>query len=191
MGSHPSVKFARKAFDHLSFAFDSHNVNHAANLLAMCKQEERGHRGFMEGFTRCHTGDTATITDAAKLFAVKRVAEYLLGAKMPVGQAFLHTQHSCFQAAAIADEFASEVREAWKSFELREIVALDYKDIVKVKEAAYTNPRNFSKLEPASLTSMRAALHKATGRQHAPGCSGDCGTMPDGRLACATPIEQV
>ena len=27
--------------------------------------------------------------------------------------------------------------------------------------------------------------------RHTPGCSGDCDVMPDGRLACATPIHEV
>lgn len=136
MRLHPSIKLARKAFQELNHVFYSENVNYADRLLRLCKEEERDHRGFMDGFRRSHTDDTASVSDAAKLFAVKRVAEYLLGAKYPTGQDFLHTQTSCFLAAGIADEFAEKVRIAWKPFELRELVALDYTDIVKVRREA-------------------------------------------------------
>lgn len=34
-------------------------------------------------------------------------------------------------AAGIADEFQKQVRAAWSAFELRELVALNYTDVVK------------------------------------------------------------
>lgn len=135
---HPSVKLASKAFEALSHVFYSTTYNYADQLLQLCKEEERGHRGFMDGFNRAHTDDTATVSEAAKLFAVKRIADYLLGDKYPSGQDYLHIQRSCFIAAGIADEFGAQVREAWKGFELRQLSALDYCDIVKVRRETHT-----------------------------------------------------
>lgn len=134
MKKHPSIRLARRAFEELSHVFYSEMVNHADQLLSMCKAEEKGHRGILPRFTECHTADTASVSDCAHLFAVKRVADYLLGCKYPSGQDFIHTQKSCFLAAAIADEFGDKVRSAWTKFELRELVALNYTDVVKVRK---------------------------------------------------------
>ena len=43
--------------------------------------------------------------------------------------------------------------------------------------------------ERMAIEKLNAALSLAG--VHMPDCSGDCETMPDGRLACATPIETV
>lgn len=67
----------------------------------------------------------------AKLFAVKRVAEYLNGEEFPRGQAYLHTQTSCFVAAGIVDEFGGAIRQAWSDYDMAQLIALDYTDFVK------------------------------------------------------------
>ncbi len=126
------LKLINDAYDALRWAFDHCTINHAEKLLELCKEEERGHRGFMDGFNRCHPGAIG-VTQAAKLFAVKRVAEYLLGAEYPKGKDYLHTQKSCFLAAAMRDEFHNEIQEAWRNFDLKELAALDYTDYVKVR----------------------------------------------------------
>ncbi len=126
------LKLINDAFDALRWTFDHCNVNHAETLLELCKQEENGHRGFMDGFARCHP-DAISITQAAKLFAVKRIAGYLLGEKFPQGKDYLHTHKSCFLAAGIVDEFAQEVRTEWSKFDLYELAALDYTEFVKVR----------------------------------------------------------
>lgn len=128
------IKLARKAFDALAFLNNIDWANHREKLFAMCKAEEKDHRGFMSDFNESHTEDTASVSDCAKLFAVKRVAEYLLGEKYPIGKDFLHIQKSCFYAAGLVDEFAEKIRAAWSKLELREIVALDYTDLVKVRQ---------------------------------------------------------
>jgi hypothetical protein len=136
---HSNIKVSRKAFDLLSYVFDSANVNHADDLLRMCMEEEKGHRGFMDGFNRCHP-DAASVKDCARMFAVKRVAEYLLkDRRFPTGQDFLHTQKSCFQAAAIADEFGDKVRAAWDCYSLERLAEMDYCDVVRPRSGISSN----------------------------------------------------
>jgi len=120
------IKMVGLAFDALSHVFYSKNTNYAEQLLAQCIAEEKSHRGFANDFGVYHP-NAATIRQCAKAFAVKRVAEYLLTTKpLPSGEAFLHIQKSCFWAAGIADEFKSEIQEAWINFDIRELSELDY-----------------------------------------------------------------
>lgn len=132
---HPTIKTARAAFDTLSQVFYAETYNYAEQLLAMCKEEERGHRGFMDGFRRSHTDDTASVSDAAKMFAVVRVAEYLLHPEQfPKGASFLHMQRSCFMAAGIVDKYGGAVEKAWAPFfQIQQLAALNYTDIVKIR----------------------------------------------------------
>lgn len=125
----------RKAFDALRWAFDSSMINWADRLLQQCKEEERGHRGVLPDFARCHTADTIGITDAAKLLSVKRVAEYLTGYPLPPVTDYLHTQKSAYMAAAMAHEYANTIRKEWTAFDLRELAMLSYTDFVKVQES--------------------------------------------------------
>ncbi len=122
------LKLIDDAYDALRWAFDNQTVNWAEKLVEKCKEEERGHRGFMPDFAR--------VTGAAKLFAVKRVAEYLLKPEYPSGKEYLHTQTSCFIAAGMVDEFGAEIRKAWAGFDLKALAALNYTDFVKVQEVA-------------------------------------------------------
>lgn len=133
----PQIKLAREAFGQLAFLNNESWTSHREKLFALCKAEEKEHRGFMSGFTEAHTTDTASVADCARLFAVKRIAEYLTGDEMPKGKDYLHIQASCFYAAGLADEFGDKIiREAWKGFDLQQLRELDYTTIVKVKEAA-------------------------------------------------------
>lgn len=90
----------------------------------------------MDSFRESHTSDTASVNEAARLFAVKRVAEYMQGEKFPSGKDYLHIQKSCFYAAGIVDEYRQIVEKAWKDFDIAKLAELDYTAIVKVKRAA-------------------------------------------------------
>lgn len=130
------TKLARKAYDALEPLNNITWQSYREQLLKLCIAEEKDHRGFMSDFRESHTADTASVMDAAKLFAVKRLAEYLTGDPMPKGKDFLHIQKSCFMAAGIVDEYAERVRACWQGFDIKELAALDYTQIVKVKKAA-------------------------------------------------------
>ena len=129
------LKLINEAFDALRFVFDSSWHNYAEQLLKLCAAEEKEHRGFMPDFRAHHTDGTISTIQAAKLFAVKRVAEYLLKPEFPKGKDYLHYQKSCFIAAGIVDEFGDKIRVAWQKFDLAALAALNYTDFVKTRAA--------------------------------------------------------
>jgi hypothetical protein len=138
MNTKNTIKLARKAFDALQPLDHIDWNNHRERLFAMCKAEEKDHRGFLPSFSESHTADTASVSDAAKLFAVKRIAEYMLGEDFPKGKDFLHIQKSCFYAAGLVDEFKDRIDALWSNagVNIEDVEKLDYTAIVKVKEAA-------------------------------------------------------
>lgn len=136
MNTQTTIKLARKAYDALQPLNNISWTNHREQLFAMCKAEEKDHRRFMNNFRESHTDDTASVSDAAKLFAVKRIAEYMLGEDFPKGKDFLHIQKSCFYAAGLVDEFRDRIAALWSKMNIEELNNLDYCAIVKVKMAA-------------------------------------------------------
>jgi hypothetical protein len=93
----------------------------------MCLDEEKSHRG--DDFNRSHP-NTVSAHVAAKMFAVKRIAEYLTGHRMPRGRDFLHFQRSCFYAAGLVDAHRKIIRKAWRKLPVQELAALDYCEFV-------------------------------------------------------------
>lgn len=126
------LKTVREASQKLSWAFDSAWTNHMEELIRICADEERGHRNSGPDFSAFHPG-AASIKDCARMFAVKRIAEYLQGATMPKGKDYLHFQKSAFYAAAMVDEFRADLEKALSGFSVPELAQLDYCDFVKVK----------------------------------------------------------
>lgn len=136
MNTKQTIKLARQAYDALSPLNNITWTSYREKLFNLCKAEEKDHRGFMSDFNDSHTADTASVSDAAKLMAVKRVAEYLTGHEMPKGSDYLHFQASCFMAAGLVDEYADTIRKAWADFDIGTLAELDYTTIVKVKTQA-------------------------------------------------------
>ena len=124
-----------KAYSLLSGVFYSESTNYAEQLFAACKDEEKGHRRFGDNWA-AHHPNGCTLAEAARLFAVKRVAEYLTGERMPRGKDYLHTQKSCFIAAGIVDEYRNQIRKAWKGLPVDTLASLDYCAAVSPERAA-------------------------------------------------------
>lgn len=102
-------------------------TNYPEQLRKMCLEEEKRHRA--DGFSSSHP-QAVSANVAAKMFAVKRIAEYLTGDKMPKGKQYLHTQRSCFYAAGMVDAYRKEIRKAWKGIPVSELAELDYCEFV-------------------------------------------------------------
>lgn len=129
------LKLTREAFDRLHVLNNISWSSHQEKLLDLCSEEERGHRGFAPDFAKHHHG-AASVRDCARVFAVKRIAEYLSGHRMPRGKDYLHYQKSCFYAAGLVHEFRKEIRKAWRGLDVKALTELDYSEFVRVKEAA-------------------------------------------------------
>lgn len=128
-----TLSIVRQAYDDLEFLNNKTWTRYRDNLLAECVAEEKSHRGFMSEFNRSHP-NASGVTDCAKSFAVKRVAEYLTGTKFPRGKDFLHIQRSCFYAAGLVDEFRKEIRKAWRKHDLKALCEIDYVKLVSPEE---------------------------------------------------------
>lgn len=133
MDTKDTLKLTRKAFDALQPLNDIDWTHHRDALHDMTKAEEKGHRGWGPDFAQHHTTDTASVSDAAKLFAVKRIAEYMNGEKAPSGKDFLHIQKSCFYAAGLVDEYREKIAGYWQAFDVATLAQLDYCAVVKVR----------------------------------------------------------
>lgn len=127
MTTKEKVKLVDAAFSALHPLANITWSNHPQELLRMCIEEEKKHRGY--DFSRSHP-HAVSVATAAKLFAVKRLAEYLTGHRMPKGKDFLHTQRSCFYAAGLVDAHRKIIRKAWRKLPINELAELDYCEFV-------------------------------------------------------------
>lgn len=120
-----------KAWSSIEHALDySDHHGYARNYLAENTAEERGHRGWGPNYDS-HHDSFVTVPKAAKLFAVKQIADYLSGEKLPELRDYLHFRKSCYTAAALVLEHGDKLRAALKDFDLAELKALDYAELVK------------------------------------------------------------
>lgn len=125
------LKLIREAFDRLAFLNNIDWCNHREKLHELATAEEKSHRGWGPEFAKYHPG-AISAADAGRLFAVKRVAEYLNGERMPRGKDYLHFQKSAFYAAALVHKHRKEIRKAWRGLDVKAIGALDYCEFVRV-----------------------------------------------------------
>jgi hypothetical protein len=124
----------RRAFSALEFLNQKDWCPYLDRLFDMCRDEEKSHRGFGSDFRKYHP-NAPSIADMARLFAVRRIAEYLNGEPLPQGKIFLHCQKSIFQAAGLVDAYRDEIRAKWleEGFNLADLASLNYTDFVKVE----------------------------------------------------------
>lgn len=126
-----NIKHIKDAYSALDCLNNKSYTQHREALFELCREEEKSHRGFAPDFVKYHPG-ALSVSEAARLFAVKRIAEYMTGAKEPSGSDFLHIQHSCFYASALVCKFRSDIAIAWAALDIKSLSALSYTDFVKV-----------------------------------------------------------
>lgn len=131
MSTKEKLKLVEAAFNRLAFLDNISWTNYRDRLFELCHEEEKQHRSGT--FRENHTADTMSASVAARVMAVKRVAEYLSGHRMPRGKDFLHYQKSCFQAAGLVDGYRKEIRKAWRGLDVAALASLDYCEFVKAK----------------------------------------------------------
>lgn len=127
------IRMMRRAYDALEMLNNIKWTRYRDDLFAECRDEERRHR--TGDFNESHTSDTISVYDAGKMFAVKRIAEYMNRSKLPAIADYLNIQRSCFTAAALVENYREQIAKAWAEFDLAELASLDYCEFVKVKAA--------------------------------------------------------
>lgn len=123
-----ALRLVSRAWDSIAPALDNLKMTRmGSTYLAENVAEEKDHRGFRDG------PYGLTVSQSAKLFAVRQLAEYLTGAKPPKLRDFLSHRRSCYTAAALVANYRREIRAAFKSAKVdpRAVLPLDYAELVK------------------------------------------------------------
>lgn len=126
-----SNKLISKAYSRLSVLNNISWTPYRDKCYEMACAEERQHRRGKPADVRIAAG--ASIQATGRFFVVLRIAQYLLGERMPDIKDLLAYQPSAMYAAALVAAYSAEIREALKDVELRELVALDYCEFVGSK----------------------------------------------------------
>lgn len=123
-----ALTLINKAWTELDYALQNiHWGNYGKEYLQLNIEEEKGH----DRMRPDHIQRGLTIREAAKLFAVNQVADYLLGERKLEVKDYLNCRKSCFFAYALAANYEKEIREAWRNIDIKELCKLDYAELVK------------------------------------------------------------
>ena len=129
------------AFSALEFLNNMSWTNRREEMFALCYSEEKGHRSIGGGsFTRCHP-HAVGISEIARMFTVRRIAEYMNGQKFPSVGDYLALQKSSFYAAALVACYRSEIADAWEGLNILELSCIDYCRAVSPEEFANDGTR--------------------------------------------------
>ncbi len=98
-------------------------------LFNFNKTDEKNHRSMLNNTFREHHPNTASITDCAKLFTVKHIADALIDPKWEVRD-LLRIKKSCIYSQSIVDNYREKIREYWKEQDIDYLSKLDYLSLV-------------------------------------------------------------
>lgn len=93
------------------------------------REEEKGHRNFCPAGVRCGL----SVNDAARLFAVRQIAQFMAGEKAPEPSDWLHVRKSYLTACALVAEYRADIEKSWAEFGIAvsDVLALDYAELNK------------------------------------------------------------
>ena len=98
-------------------------------LFNFNKTDEKNHRSMLNNTFGEHHPNTASITDCAKLFTVKHIADALIDPKWEVRD-LLRIKKSCIYSQSIVDNYREKIREYWKEQDIDYLSKLDYLSLV-------------------------------------------------------------
>jgi len=98
-------------------------------LFNFNKTDEKNHRSMLNNTFREHHPNTASITDCAKLFTVKHIADALIDPQWEVKD-LLRIKKSCIYSQSIVDNYREKIREYWKEQDIDYLSKLDYLSLV-------------------------------------------------------------
>jgi len=123
-----ALKLVNKAWIELDYLLSSiHWGHYGKEYIKLNIEEEKGHDRFRpEGTSR-----GLTIKEAAKLFCVTQIADYLLNKRKLDVSDYLSTRKSHFFACALVANYRKEIENAWKGLDIETISNLDYAELIK------------------------------------------------------------
>ena len=113
----------------MEYVLNNQSISHYADhYFKQNLDEERDHANFMSKYG----SRGMTIPQAARLFCVKQIAEYLKDKKQKLdAKDYIGLRPSVFWAYSLANTYRAELTEALKGVDLDAILALDYADLVE------------------------------------------------------------
>jgi len=96
-------------------------------LFKINKQDEKKHR---RGDWSSHHNDAAPISDCARLFTVKHIAESLLNPNRWQVKDLLNIKKSCLYAQSVVNNYKERIKKAWIDENIKYLAELDYISLV-------------------------------------------------------------
>jgi len=97
-------------------------------LFELNKKDEKQHR-----FNRPSSDFEASISDCAKMFTVKHIAESLLNVERWKVKDLLSIKKSCLYSQSLVENYRDRILEAWKDQDLKYLANLDYISLIDWK----------------------------------------------------------
>lgn len=99
------------------------------NYFKQNLDEEKGHRHFCPDGVRCGLATR----QAARLFAVRQIAQFLNGDKSPEPREWLHIRPSYLTACALVAEYQKQIEQAFDAVGVNynDLLSLDYAELNK------------------------------------------------------------
>ena len=98
------------------------------DLFDMNKKDEKRHR-----FNRPSSDFEASISDCAKMFTVKNIAESLLKVGQYQIKDLIRIRKSCLYSQSLVENYKDRILEAWKDQDLKYLANLDYISLIDWK----------------------------------------------------------
>ena len=100
-------------------------------IFDMNKKDEKRHR-----FNRPSSDFEASISDCAKMFTVKNIAESLLKPNQYRIKDLIRLRKSCLYSQSVVENYKDKILDAWKDEDLKYLANLDY--IALINWESYT-----------------------------------------------------
>lgn len=130
MTKREQIKMIDRAWLYVGEALNNIGIHgYGRQYLALNMREEKDHRRFCPEGIKCGL----TTPQAARLFCVKQLADYLNGEVVPTAKDFIHIRQSNLMAASLVANYRAEIKQAFSeaSVNPEDCSALDYAELNK------------------------------------------------------------
>ena len=124
------IKRINKAYSKLYILSNITWTPHRDELFKMNRKDEKQHR--FGDWAEYHQG-AASISDCAKLFTVKHIAESLLNPNKWGVKDLLNIKKSCVYSQSVVENYRDKILDAWKDQDLKQLASLDYISLIDWK----------------------------------------------------------
>ena len=121
------VKRINKAYSSLYILSNITWTPYRDDLFKMNRKDEKQHRA---GDWADYHKNSASISDCAKLFTVKHIAESLLTPNKYKVKDLLNIKKSCLYAQSLVDNYKDRIVKAWSDEDFTYLANLDYISLV-------------------------------------------------------------